>query len=128
MLANAFQTWERAEKEGRGKSFCWDNFLSESTLRMLQVTGKKISASQPRCPEKVADVPPTIKIDNFISVKQGYSQIDLLSGMCATNKKFGKPLISSLYLTLSEHETTVCRAFVRNEVHRLQRRQSRLGQ
>ena len=35
MLANAISGWEDAVENGEGRSYCWDNFLSESTLRML---------------------------------------------------------------------------------------------
>lgn len=35
MLANAIADWEYESGRGRGRQFCWDNFLSESTLRML---------------------------------------------------------------------------------------------
>ncbi len=35
MLANAISQWESATSRGRGRDFCWNFFLSESTLRML---------------------------------------------------------------------------------------------
>jgi|FrelakmetLWP11LW_1041352.scaffolds.fasta_scaffold197275_1 HrpA-like RNA helicase len=37
MLVNAFRGWEKASRAGRSRDFCWDNFLSEPTLKMLQV-------------------------------------------------------------------------------------------
>ncbi|XP_019627907.1 PREDICTED: ATP-dependent RNA helicase DHX36-like [Branchiostoma belcheri] len=37
MLINAFKSWERAKSQGREseRRFCWDNFLSVNTLKML---------------------------------------------------------------------------------------------
>ena len=36
MLANTILGWEEAISHHQGRQYCWDNFLSESTLRMLQ--------------------------------------------------------------------------------------------
>ncbi|XP_064611599.1 ATP-dependent DNA/RNA helicase DHX36-like [Liolophura sinensis] len=35
LLINAFQGWERAKSRGTDRQYCWDNFLSANTLRML---------------------------------------------------------------------------------------------
>ena len=35
MMANVMMDWEQSVRDGRSRNFCWDNFLSESTLRML---------------------------------------------------------------------------------------------
>jgi len=35
-LVNVFNEWEKAVAEERSSNFCWKNYLSESTLRMLQ--------------------------------------------------------------------------------------------
>ena len=35
MLANAMAGWEEAMDYNEGFDYCWDNYLSESTLRML---------------------------------------------------------------------------------------------
>ena len=35
MLANVMSEWEEAVKNNHGRDYCWDNFLSETTLRML---------------------------------------------------------------------------------------------
>jgi ATP-dependent RNA helicase DHX36 len=35
MLANAILDWEAAVSRGDARQFCWENFLSESTLKML---------------------------------------------------------------------------------------------
>jgi ATP-dependent RNA helicase DHX36 len=35
MLANAISGWERARRSNQSGDYCWSNYLSESTLRML---------------------------------------------------------------------------------------------
>ena len=35
MLANAISGWEEAVEYNEGREYCWNNFLSEATLRML---------------------------------------------------------------------------------------------
>jgi len=35
-LLNAFQGWERAVRHGREKDFCWRNFLSGNTMKMIK--------------------------------------------------------------------------------------------
>merc|ERR1719322_2049148 len=36
MLANVMSEWEEAVIRKQGREYCWDNFLSEITLRMLE--------------------------------------------------------------------------------------------
>ncbi|XP_074654331.1 ATP-dependent DNA/RNA helicase DHX36-like isoform X2 [Tubulanus polymorphus] len=36
LLVNAFKQWERAKFEGRARNFCWDHYMSSSTLEMLK--------------------------------------------------------------------------------------------
>jgi hypothetical protein len=36
-LLAAYDGWKEAERRGQGRDFCWRNFLSSSTLRMVSV-------------------------------------------------------------------------------------------
>ena len=35
-LLAAYEGWKEAERRGQGRDFCWRNFLSASTLRMVR--------------------------------------------------------------------------------------------
>lgn len=35
-LLKAFDGWQASKREGRERSFCWDNFLSGNTLQMME--------------------------------------------------------------------------------------------
>lgn len=35
-LLKAFEGWKEAKRNGNGKSFCWENFLSPVTLQMME--------------------------------------------------------------------------------------------
>ena len=35
-ILNAYVEWQKAKSSGRGRDFCWHNFLSENTLEMIQ--------------------------------------------------------------------------------------------
>ncbi len=43
MMANVIIDWEDAMEDGRSRDFCWDYFLSESTLRMLDNMKKQFA-------------------------------------------------------------------------------------
>ncbi|XP_041377673.1 ATP-dependent DNA/RNA helicase DHX36-like isoform X2 [Gigantopelta aegis] len=36
MLVNAFQGWEESQSTGNDRNYCWENFLSENTLKLLR--------------------------------------------------------------------------------------------
>ncbi len=38
-LLAAYDGWKEAERRGQGRDFCWRNFLSSSTLRMVRRVG-----------------------------------------------------------------------------------------
>jgi ATP-dependent RNA helicase DHX36 len=35
-LLKAFEGWQAAKREGRERNYCWENFLSVSTLQMME--------------------------------------------------------------------------------------------
>ena len=43
MLVNAMLGWEEAVENGKGRGYCWDNFLSESMVRMLDNMKKQFA-------------------------------------------------------------------------------------
>ncbi|BFZ23379.1 hypothetical protein BsWGS_26418 [Bradybaena similaris] len=43
MLINTFKGWEKSLQQGRGQNYCWENFLSENTLRMLRDMKKQLA-------------------------------------------------------------------------------------
>ncbi|XP_012944942.1 ATP-dependent DNA/RNA helicase DHX36 [Aplysia californica] len=43
MLINAFSGWEENQKRGQSGQFCWENFLSDNTLRMLRDMKKQLA-------------------------------------------------------------------------------------
>ncbi|CAG5136541.1 unnamed protein product, partial [Candidula unifasciata] len=43
MLINTFKGWEQSLRSGRSRSYCWDNFLSENTLKMLRDMKKQLT-------------------------------------------------------------------------------------
>ncbi|KAH9510374.1 ATP-dependent DNA/RNA helicase dhx36 [Bulinus truncatus] len=43
MLMNAFKGWEESKRNGENRSYCWSNFLSENTLKMLLEMKKQLA-------------------------------------------------------------------------------------
>jgi len=43
MLVNAFKGWEEAKKHQNARQFCWNYFLSENTLRMIENMKKQFA-------------------------------------------------------------------------------------
>ncbi|XP_062607434.1 LOW QUALITY PROTEIN: ATP-dependent DNA/RNA helicase DHX36-like [Saccostrea cucullata] len=43
MLIKAFKGWEKATRNGNGGKFCYDNFMSEATLRLLKKMKKQFA-------------------------------------------------------------------------------------
>ncbi|XP_059141900.1 ATP-dependent DNA/RNA helicase DHX36-like [Physella acuta] len=43
MLINAFKGWEESLTHGNNRNYCWENFLSENTLKMLRDMKKQLA-------------------------------------------------------------------------------------
>lgn len=43
VIAQAFKRWEEAERHGSGRNFCWNNYLSPSTLLLLRDMKKQFA-------------------------------------------------------------------------------------
>ncbi|XP_048776518.2 ATP-dependent DNA/RNA helicase DHX36-like isoform X2 [Ostrea edulis] len=92
MLIKAFRRWEKAARQGNGGKFCYDNFMSETTLRMLKKMKKQFA--ELLCDIGFVNSPdPNSRLSNVHSDNENLVTAVLCAGLYPNVAKVTKPAI-----------------------------------